>query len=381
MPLIAWAALAALAHDSVGPIAVRPLFDDAGLVGAWTTWGLVLREGAGWWRVCEEAHGGARDAFVDLEGRVWLARPDGLRRTTDAGCSVGDPVIDAPIASLTPLGEDLLVVADGFPGDALWRLEGEAAVALPALPVDTDVRSAALGGDGAWWLAGVAAGAPVLWRSADPGGSWAPIPVPDPTWLAVAVHGPPTAGGGVVVSGLTTAGTAPLWVVEEADAGRLGELPLALSGYGCAGGWCFAALAQTTLVRWDPSAGLTETLETVAGGPARCLWEHEGALWGCTDVTEDPHLRWTTDGEVWQDEMVRWGVLDRACPEGTPGEAMCALPGQDTGGPVDTGPAGPPIEVEPRCGCASVAGGGPLGWVGVLWLARRRRRYSSRQAR
>ncbi|MCA9493999.1 MAG: hypothetical protein KC621_28925 [Myxococcales bacterium] len=361
MPLIAWA-FAALAHDAVGSYAIRPLFEEGELAGAWTTWGLVLDEGGTWERVCHEALPDVRDAWLRPDGTVLLARASGLASTADGGCTTTPGPIGTPVSSLVETPDGLVAVVDEPSGDVLQRSadDGSTFDPLAALPRSTDVRSVAVDGAGALAAAGLAGGAPVLWI--DDGGSWVERALPAPTGLLVAaVHGPGL-GSALVVTTASDDGTGALWLDDGAGGWTLGAtLPLSPTGFGCSGGRCWIAVEQGVLLALDASGPPPWSVQTDEG-PARCLWTHGPELWGCTEVSTVDHLEVTT-GATWTGSMPRAAIVERTCAEGTEAATLCALPLPDT---AQAGDTGTPIATDDDGGCGGCDHGAPGGALGLL---------------
>lgn len=351
---------AAWGHDAIGSIAQRPLFAGTELVGAHTSWGLVLDEGGSWERVCEEALPGLRDAARHRDGAVWLATSDGVRTAVEGGCDTEpiptpQPVVDAFVA----IEDDIF----GLAPEGVFVAKGGADPS-PCGPLPGTVHDLATA-DGALWAAGTD-GTPWLRHSADGCATWTDVPLPEPDATFVELHG--EALGGVLHTTWRADGGSGVWVLTPSGATSLGGLDQPPSALACIDGLCLVATNRSGLTRFDPGPG-TASLEEVPDGPAACLWAHDGRLWACTDVDEADHFWSTEDADTWTGWLPREAVVERACPAASTGAAACDG-SVDTGSPRDTaaGSGGLQLQDDPGCGCSEAVS--PTGLTSLL--ARRR---------
>ncbi|MEQ1505801.1 MAG: hypothetical protein ABMB14_26435 [Myxococcota bacterium] len=397
--VIGWLAIAASAHDTIGPIGLRPFVIDGALVGAHTTWGIVARPDAGagdgddrWERVCEEALPGVRDVWRDpADGSWWIATASGLLRSTDGGCSTEPTALDRPITAIADLSTEAIAIVDDPDGDALASSQDGFATWVPVTLTATttatgsppvDLRTVAAGGDG-WWASGFADGAPIVLRSTDHA-AWEAVPSPDPAAILAVVLGPGPDGSGIVVSTLDDAGGARLWHGDPDGFSLLAALPLAATGYACVADRCLVAINGAALLGWDRAAPPPVEVALV-DGPARCLVAVGDAVWACAAADTPAQFAVTTDGRSFVDALLRLTIDDRSCPIGTDGASACAAGSADTGGTASAGSAPEPVSLPPDprdpCGCAM--GIRAPGWIalGMCAVTRRGTGHGCRRSR
>lgn len=359
MPLIGLVSVA-LAHDAIGSYGLRPFVRDGELVAAWTTWGIVVREDGRWERVCEEAFPGQRDLWLREDGELILASSVGLVRSSDAGCTITSGQITEPVTMLLDAGEKGYAIVDrGVSDGLLVTTDGWWTSSERALPEAIDLRSLAVSGDGTLWLTGLRGGVPAVHSETAEG--FLSQPLPDPRAALVIAHGAAPDGQGITLSTVLPDGTGQLWTSRgEGPSELLASLPLAVTGYGCVADRCLVAINQSVLLGWQRSQPAPVQPEIVEG-PARCLWVIDGEVWGCSALDAPAHFARTDDGVTFTDELYRSVVLERTCPEGSPGELACS----DLQPPPpesDTATVPPITEPSRRCGCRTGAG---AGWLAV----------------
>jgi len=363
------------AHDDIGPIARRPLFTaEHELAGAWTTWGLVLAAPPGattpWERVCEEALTDVLDAWRWGDGTVWLVGRGGVARGIDGGCSTETLWDDDDLSAVVgTTDDDEIVWLLGAEG--VWRSAGGATPA-PCAATPGGLRDLDLGDDGTVWATGTSDDGPWIAHSTDTCESWTVGSPPEADLLVVALHG--ATRHGMLAALWRVDGSAALVALHPGETQWLAELPQAPEGAACLDEFCLLAFNNTLLQSIDLAQ--SPSTPTDIEGPARCLWLHDDAIWGCAGPDELHHLAWTKDGTTWTDELLRGAVAERSCTVGEPGADACVDPFADTGTKArDTGPA-PALTLDEGsgCGCRHGAPNVPGAAVLLVWAVARRRR-------
>ncbi len=357
-------ALAALAHDEEGELAVRPFVHDGELAGVWTTSGLAARDADDLFRrACAEVLPSLHDAWLRRDGAFLLATQDGLQRLGAGGCEASpEPLRSGPIAELEEAGGALYAVdlaAAGGPGLLRSDDDGDGWTPLPPLP------------DGPWLIDGLAADgrgrlvvagldalgtAVATWDGAAFVVERAPA---DPEGLFVAALGAAPDGVGVAVA---TSGFSPgarLWASSAGGWAPLVVLPEPPTGYGCLDGVC-AAATLGGLYRWDPAVG-TDSLELLEG-PSSCLSVEDGAWWACAERLAPALVEVGDDPGAFEPALATGATLDRPCGLACPGSTP----------PTTTEPAGPPPPPEEPRGCATAPGSAAAAALALLGLRARR---------
>lgn len=396
-------ALPAFAHQGTA-VGRRPFVDDDGFFGAATSWGIVTRETDGWLRVCEEALGGPPGFYYwqPSTGDVLIGRADGVRRTTDLGCTLEAPHALAdgyPSVGFVPRdAPGTLFVATSHPNgnNGVYRSddEGESFTALGLQDEDVLFRTLVASHDATRvWVAGfrLADAEPFLWVSADGGATFAQqSPWPDGTTVASLVGLDDESGRPALVLPSTNASSSlALLALDGSSIESLGEFDGVVTDFvSFAGRWLVIEDRARLLARAYEDTAFTEV-----DGPVRCLVTvpRDPRLWGCVDEIErqngaeerDGHFLVSEDGVTWSSALPFDEVKERLCPTGTPGNDACTFRNSD-GGVPDTGapptgggPLRPGEDGEPECACINVSSRPGAGvWLVLLLfaLARRRRR-------
>ncbi|MFZ9887104.1 MAG: hypothetical protein ACO3JL_06345 [Myxococcota bacterium] len=385
---------AALAHVGA-PEGRVPFVIDGELRGGGTTWGIVLRDGDVWMRVCEEALGGA-PAFHyrrPSTGRVLIGRADGLWSTED-GCT-----LEPGAAELLDGQPSLVAVPPGQPGrlfvstghsdrvNTLYQSDDEGLTFTPTAFRDLPYasRTLAVSDDGSALYLGVVGfddRMPAVFVSRDGGQSFVERQPWSSDVVVVSVLGvdPVTDAVALALLDGTTGGST--LVLADADLLTLTELHrfdgIASDFLALDDAWLVIEDRQRLWYRSRSAGSFAE----VSDGPSRCLLRMPGeaGVWGCGQPVQGGHFLFSEDGLAWRAEIPFLEVEERRCPEGTEGAERCAylfeVPGPATGadaGPTADGrPLPPRRPTESASGGLSCSGGNshggaqPSGW---LWLA------------
>lgn len=372
--------LAALAHgDPIGGLA--PLLDEAGrVVGAGTTWGVVLRDGDGWLRSCEEGPGAPPRLYHRAsDGRVLVGGDAGLASTRDGGCTyepVEGALLGHQIAALAVAGgaPSTMFAGTATPdrdnGVFVSRDEGRTFEATPLVAPGLRVGAIVVSDDGQRVLVAaqdVDTANVRVFTSSDSGASFAPDPPALLGYDFVRLLGTASDGETFAAAVATGSGNALLLSADGfASSAEVGSFDDEVTAYGEVAGARFVTLSRTRLFR-QAASGEPFVLVT---GPSRCLLRVPGddRLWGCGQLPDGAHLLASSDGETWEPHVPFLGVEERLCPEGTAGRERCerylfpdAGPGrQDAGAKADAGsPRGDP----PDCGCATTRESREWSWL------------------
>lgn len=379
---------------------IAPLLHEGEVVGAGTTWGIVLREAEGVRRVCEEGTGAPATRYHRThEGRILVAGPAGLFATTDGGCTydvVTEALRDVPIADLAvalQAPETMVLVTERAGEDnGIWRSR-DAGLSFERLPWERGgLRFDAVMVDGTGdVIVAIAQDAVTLMDyvvvSTDGGARFVESPDALRDFTYVRLLGPSAAGDelrvvGVLPSALNVVLGSRDGFVTAREIARIDDQ---VTDYGEAGESEFLTLSRTQLLRRRSPA--TEFEQVV--GPTRCLVRvpQDPRLFGCGVLPDGAHLLATLDGETWTQHVPFLGIEERLCPEETPGYVRCArylFP--DAGPPPDASVEDiampPPGGSTPACGCNSLGARGdvlPALVTLVLLGATLRRRSRSRQ--
>ncbi len=380
--------LAARAHDPSADSAYEPFVHDGVLAGAWTTAGLLQSEGSIWLEVCDAALPGLTDVWLAPDGRFLRAGSSGLEESTDGGCSFAARA-DVPLAiGLTDLGSTLAATTvDPLVGVFLSADDGASFAAAAPFPRELSVVSVGADAEGSLWVTADSTTGPALVVSTDGGASWTEDAGP-PAHAAVELtaHGIGPNGGVLVTSGTLLAYTV-VWESSPSGWVELATLPLDVRNVACIGSTCLASLAELALLRWDASAGASDSASLVLDGPVGCLSQAEdGTVWGCNAAGAIALFAATTDGFRFTQALPGEFIAPRICPAGTPGALACVVPPPpvDTGGGGGTNDPGTPPPLDVDGGCCATAGVPPTAWVLPVLLAaaklRRTRRSLARPA-
>lgn len=341
----------AYAHGPGDPLhGVQPFVDVSGaLVGAGTSYGLVMRQGEGWAWTPEEALGAEPLVWHHDGARVWVGSYAGLHTTSDGGCSwtrVDRGLGQRAVRDLAQDARGRLWVATEYPsGDnGLWVRPalGEDFAPTSLSGPDLLARSVVVAGE-ALWVQGTdrTDGRQVLWRSRDAGGSFEEVVLGDDVREVVLLgvrEGTPDVG-------VERMGVWSMWRggVFEPLPGR----PLGVT-----------------------ASGVVVT-EAGAVGPGAEAWE--GALcvtlalgWACVDTTRAAGNFRAPDGTshlLWSE------IAPAACPEGTVGAREVARWWPTL---QSLGLGARPADVEEEsegCACGQVGGRAPMSllWIVLGW--------------
>lgn len=377
----------AIAHG--GPLAGRSiaLDDEGALIGASTTWGLVVGEQGCAQRVCEEVSLPPTFTWFAAPDRVFIGTEGGLKVTTDHGCTFlpADNALDLlPVVlhDAVPGGRVAAVATSGATPERVWvsynggerfmqvfseiDFVGERLTLVPA------------GDEVAMFFSGKSrAGAPRVYISHDHGGLWELREDFGDSAVEAAVLGAAHGARCLLAitddAGRTDLVRSDVMLSERETAGVLDEAVTDAASFGdrdllIAGGRLLSGPVDAPLDDFEP----------IAGGPTGCLQVAGGRVWGCADVVSptDPQFLVSDDGITFTAVLAADEVTERGCPDGTLGKLVC----EDTLGlaPPSDGAAcsskvPPPVTPAPLCGCTAIGRGAPgaLAWLLLLPLLSR----------
>ncbi len=381
---------AGLAHQ--GPNAATTVFlRDGDLLGGGTTWGIVLKDGTQWLRVCEEAFGEAPTFHARLaDGRILLGGIGGLFETKDKGCSYAlvEPALDGQHVSSFSLASAVpdvaaLTTSNAVGDSGVWLSgDGGQSFAPSSVSYNNIVFDAVrLDASGSFFFAtgyNASAAASVVAFSDDRGETHTTVEMPEYARVRLlAIDGDEAVASALRVNG----GSAllrlsmDLAVVSESE-----PFLRTVSAYVRVGDDEYISMNDNEV--WVSRDGAP--FEEIVGAPSNCLVSSPVGppLWACGQLR---HLAYffslNEDGAF--DAHAGFGeVVERTCPAGTPGAEFCVYNLPDAGVVVgdDAGVARDGGRPDPGdggddCGCATGidgASGGAL--VALAALCRRRRR-------
>lgn len=379
---------------------------DGTLLGASTTWGLVLLDEGCPRRVCEEATFTPRWTFVASADRALLGTSAGLLVTVDRGCSYlpgPAPLDELPVVyeAATADGSVLAVATAGAEPERVWVSTDRGLTFTLALEAPgfsgRDLTLAGMGDERALFFAGVDdEGRPLIHHSEDLGASWSTFGAFADDVTSARVLGPGPGATCVLAVDRPGEGTSLLQSsLNLQDEQELGSFEGLVTAYACFAGFDFVVLEGSRLLR-APSGSPASAFVEVEG-PTGCLQVGaDDRLWGCAGSAAGGHFLVSDDGIAFTPILPQADVDERWCAAGTAGATVCAdvlglTPRPDDGvcGQVPTGeqpePDAPPPGEPIGCSCAAPPPGAPSpgALAGLLVLAAtvRRRRASSPPSR
>lgn len=398
LALLAWPS-GGFAHVGA-PEGRFPFVTSEGLVGGGTTWGIVLREGDRWLRVCEEALEEPPPFYYRRsDGRLLVARADGLW-LTDNGCSIdpGHALFENRRPTLLGVPRErpsTLFIATSLSsgGNGLYISEDEGETFRPSGLVDQDVsfRSIAVSDDGSdVYLGAITLDTrePLVFVSRDGGETFAAKTPWDEVFVTANVVGLDPSTGEVALVLLDP--NAPGSTLALADP-ALDEISTLAVFDGVISDFVVhddAWLVIESRSRYYRRQKNEDAFILLDDGPTRCLWKLPGdeRVWGCGQPFQDGHFLVSDDGISFTPEMLFLVVEEFRCPAGTIGAVRCAYLWETDGGvvapPPDGGTQGegprverPREELEEGCDCATASRGEAslLGLLSLAWLLGRRR--------
>ena len=331
---------AAVAHVGA-PEGKLPFFDDAGaLIGGATTWGVITDDGACVQRVCEEANGASSRWNVrNPDGRLLFGSRDGLYASWDHGCTsipLAGPLDGVSVKLGAQTRDDpsrlFAVTTKGAGTDGLYLSEdfGSTWEATEATLDDTDFLSLAVSADGS-----------TVFLSANDGTGpqllvWTETAVAlFDTWpdgiAQVNVVGTFTLDSGATGAAIVLIGDfagSELWLIDENNTvlEDVGIFDGIVTAFVRAFGQDMITINRETY--WHaPEGSVAEDYENPESleAPSRCLvLAPDGqTAWGCGVPFSGGHFLSSTDGLTWTPVFDGPGLVERDCPEDTPGHIVC----------------------------------------------------------
>ena len=397
-------------HAHLAPQAGRmPLIENGAIVGGGTTWGLLLPDGDGWVRACEESFSTAPASFWRRagDGTVLIGGQEGLLTTSDGGCTydVVPALKDVAVSSYCEPQRDHLFITsssfgiennvrESFDGGKTWTPTGlhEAGVLFLDVQATDDARSITVTG-----FSTASSDAPLVLRtSIDGGATWTTPDLDLSAFSFIRALGIDVDGESAIIAGLTKESHGRLMKLAPGGTSltTLGDFDLEVTHYASLDGARYALSRPGRVFRERP--GETTFTEKVApNAPNECLFAVRGepGLWGCA-VQGSPaqFLRSDDEGSTWTAQVGFEDIDYRVCPAGSRGAVTCAFYFQD-GGPSPIDDAGPEGDItrlpvankgdsRALCACAtssgdtaaSMLGAAAIGVLAGLLSERRRRR-------
>lgn len=377
-----------------------PFLENGQVVGAGTTWGIVLEENGKWLRSCEEGSGAtARFYHRAADGRVLVASDAGLFVTRDGGCiyeEVSPALVGHAIGALTTVrnSPQKIFVATRTPGalnGVFWSEDGGVQFTSTTLVRAGTFFDGIISTDDGQTLLVHALDFATLenlvFVSRDGGETFEEMPAVLEPYAYVRLLGTTREGDGLIVAGLPASGGNVVLVSTDGfvTATELFRIDDEVTAFARVGDVDLLALSGTRLMR--RAEGEEDFVQVV--GPTRCLDRFAGAepLFACGSLPDNAHLLSTTDGLQWEPHIPFIGVEERQCPEGTPGYDRCLqyiFPEDATPSAPRSTPK-PDQETPARCSCLRPARNFPaVGGAAFLlllgtWLHRSRTRRGGTQ--
>lgn len=364
------------------PIGGLVPFVEAGeVVGAGTTWGIVLYEEGKWLRSCEEGTGAtARFYHRTADGRVLVASDEGLFATSDGGCTytaVSEDLSGKSIGAFRAARDapERIFIATRTPGqqNGVFRsTDGGISFSATGLQREGVLFDGIIAnGNGDTFLVHALDFATLenlVFVSRDGGETFEEAPAALSDFTYVRLLGTSTDGERLVVAALPAAGGNI--VLESMDgfvsANEIARVDDEVTAFAQVGDVELLSVSGTRLLR----RSLNETSFEQVSGPARCLTRVNGAdaLFACGALPDNAHILSTTDGISWEQHIPFLGVEERQCPEGTPGFDRCIqfnLPASD--GP-DAPRSAPPQTPDDAMGCNCIKAPSARSWARFAWV-------------
>ena len=378
------------------PGGTHPFVVDGVLRGGGTSWGIVMLERGVPVRVCEEASGMVVFFYARISGdRVLVGGTGGLVVTEDDGCTY------APVPGFAGLFVSMIGVARDAPetifvganaiaeAQLMKSVDGGDTFAPTSLVVpELGFSSIVVSDDGARVVvSGVAlTGRPRTFVSDDGGETFEERSIWPEEARSAAVLGFDVDGAHVLALILDDSTLSTLVQVAPDFSGYvvIEQFESIVTDYVAYQGARLIVLADRDLRRQVP--GLDPAFVAVDDAPMGCLVRPPGedTLWMCGQPDEGFHFFSSGDAAAFTPFIAFDEVVERTCPQGTPGEVRCDFSIPDAGnveidaGSVDAGGAdGGGVDVPPPVEGCSCGGGGVLGMVGLWGLRRRGRRNAA----
>jgi hypothetical protein len=375
----------------------NPFLVDDNLIGAGTTWGVIVNDNGQWLRTCEEAtgHGFIHWAHRVSAERILVGTEAGIVSTSDL-CDytiLEGSSADYSVTRLVQRGSVLYAIGSrpGF-GSRTYKSTNGGQSFVPTGLLRTELFfNIEMSSDGAiQFVAGMRAEdqRAVLAASVDNGEHFLDVPVDLSGFAFVKLLA--MEQDSVIAVGQSSAGDATLVRIAVGDdtVTVLGEFTGEyLVGHAILGSERFV-LTNDRVVKKAADLSSTSFAVVPSAPPLTCLEKVEGKdqIAGCGEVKEDGsgfHFYFSDDGVDFVGALPFDGVAERVCPVGTDARTACARYFSD-GGVVDSG-ALPPVdaaggggedggvvgdggaEPTPQCACTQTTASPAIAVV-VLWL-------------
>ena len=362
-----------------------PFVENGEVIGAGTTWGIVLQEDGKWLRSCEEGTGAMARFYHRLpDGRVLVASDEGLFVTSDGGCtyeSVAESLSAQSIGALQAARDvpERIFVATRTPGqeNGVFRsVDGGLTFTATELKRSGVLFDGIIAtGDGETLLVHAldfTSLENLVFVSRDAGETFVQTPPALADFEYVRLLGTSANGDKLIVSALPAAGGNV--VLESADgfvtANEIVRVDYEVTAFARVGDAELLSSSGTRLLRrMTPDAAFEQVL-----GPTRCLTRVNGSesLFACGALPDNAHILSTADGVNWETYIPFLGVEERLCPTGTPGFERCVQfifpPDEEPDAPRTNPP--PKSGAEASCKCIQgAADSSHTGYLAALLLA------------